>query len=284
MGEPLEVKIGLAQYDPTIGAFKHNVAKIVRLAGKARDEGCELVIFPELAVCGYPPRDLLERKEFIQDNLQAMDKLMSEVKGIAVLCGCVSLNTKRAGKPIHNTAILFEEGKVLAKVHKRLLPSYDIFDEARYFEPGTRSVPVSFKGLCLGITICEDIWNDSDIFPEHKYPVNPVAELAEKGTDVFITINSSPFDIEKAALRYHILSHFAVKYHRPFFYINAVGGQDCLIFDGSSMAVDHTGKIMAQAKDFSEDLVTVDTDDLQGEKHTVSASMEESVVKALELG
>jgi NAD+ synthase (glutamine-hydrolysing) len=280
----IEVKIGLAQYDPTIGAFKHNVAQMVRLAGKARDEECELVIFPELAVCGYPPRDLLERKEFIQDNLQAMDRLMSEVKGIAVLYGCVSLNTKRAGKPIHNTAILFEEGKVLAEVHKRLLPSYDIFDETRYFEPGTWSTPVSFKGLSLGITICEDIWNDSDIFPEHNYPVNPVAELAEKGTDVFITINSSPFDTEKAAFRYHILSHLAVKYRRPFFYINAVGGQDCLIFDGSSMAVDHTGKIMARAKDFAEDLVTVDTDALQGEKHMVSASKEEAVVKALELG
>jgi NAD+ synthetase len=280
----IEVKIGLAQYDPTIGAFKYNIAQMVRLAGKAREEGCELVIFPELAVCGYPPRDLLEREEFIQDNLQAMDWLVSEVKGIAVLCGCVSPNTKRAGKPIYNTAILFEEGRVLAKVHKRLLPSYDIFDETRYFEPGTESMPVSFKGLSLGITICEDIWNDSDIFPEHIYPVNPVAELAEKGTDVFITINSSPFDIEKAAFRYHILRYLATKYCRPFFYINAVGGQDCLIFDGSSMAVDHAGKIMAQAKDFSEDLVTCDTDTLQGEKHMVSDSKEEAVVKALELG
>jgi len=278
------VKIGLAQYDPTIGAFKHNVAQLVRFAGKARDEGCELVIFPELAVCGYPPRDLLEREEFIQDNRKAMDRLMSGVKGIAVLCGCVSPNTKRAGKPIYNTAILFEEGKVLANVHKRLLPSYDIFDETRYFEPGTESTPVYFKGLSLGITICEDIWNDSDIFPEHNYHVDPVAELAEKGTDVFITINSSPFDIEKTAFRYHILEHLATKYRRPFFYVNAVGGQDCLIFDGNSMAVDHAGKIMAQAKDFSEDLVTGDTDTLQGEKHMVSASKEEAAVKALKLG
>ena len=278
------MKIGLAQYDPTIGAFKHNVAQLVRFAGKARDEGCELVIFPELAVCGYPPRDLLEREEFIQDNLKAMDRLMSGVKGIAVLCGCVSPNTKRAGKPIYNTAILFEEGKVLANVHKRLLPSYDIFDETRYFEPGTESTPVYFKGLSLGITICEDIWNDSDIFPEHNYHVDPVAELAEKGTDVFITINSSPFDIEKTAFRYHILEHLATKYRRPFFYVNAVGGQDCLIFDGNSMAVDHAGKIMAQAKDFSEDLVTGDTDTLQGEKHMVSASKEEAAVKALKLG
>jgi len=278
------MKIGLAQYDPTIGAFKHNVAQMIRLAGKARGKGCELVIFPELAVCGYPPRDLLEREEFIQDNLRAMDWLMSEVKGIAVLCGYVSPNTKRAGKPIHNTAILFEEGKVQAKVHKRLLPSYDIFDEARYFEPGTESMPISFKGLSLGITICEDIWNDSDIFPEHNYPVNPVAELAEKGTDVFITINSSPFDIEKVAFRQHILRYLATKYRRPFFYINAVGGQDCLIFDGSSIAIDHAGKIMAQAKDFTEDLVTCDTDTLQGEKHMISDSKEEAVIKALELG
>lgn len=278
------MKIGLAQYDPAIGAFKHNVVHMIRLAGKAREEGCELVIFPELAVCGYPPLDLLERREFIQENLRAADRLMSEVKGIAVLYGCVSLNTRGAGKPIHNTAILFEDGKVLAEVHKRLLPSYDIFDEARYFEPGTGSTPVNFKGLSIGVTICEDIWNDSVVFSERHYSVNPVAELAEKGADVFITINSSPFDIEKAAFRYHVLSRLAAKYRRPFFYINAVGGQDCLIFDGGSMAVDVTGEIIAQAKDFAEDLVTVDTDTRQGEKHTISVSKEEAVVKALKLG
>lgn len=278
------MKIGLAQYNPTVGAFQNNVVQMAGLALKAREKGCELVIFPELAISGYPPLDLLERREFIQENLRATDRLMSEVKGIAVLFGCVSLNTKGGGKPIYNTAVLFEDGKVLARVHKRLLPSYDIFDEARYFEPGTECEPVNLKGLSLGITICEDIWNDSDVFSERHYSVNPVAELAEKGADVFITINSSPFDVEKAASRYRILSRLAGKYHSLFLYINAVGGQDCLIFDGGSMAVDLTGKIIAQTKDFAEDLVTVDTDTGQGEKHKVSSSREEAVVKALRLG
>ncbi|MFO8241020.1 MAG: NAD+ synthase [Dissulfuribacterales bacterium] len=280
----IDVKIGLAQYNPTVGAFQNNVVQMAGLALKAREKGCELVIFPELAISGYPPLDLLERREFIQENLRATDRLMSEVKGIAVLYGCVSLNTKGGGKPIYNTAVLFEDGKVLARVHKRLLPSYDIFDEARYFEPGTECEPVNLKGLSLGITICEDIWNDSDVFSERHYSVNPVAELAEKGADVFITINSSPFDVEKAASRYRILSRLAAKYHSLFLYINAVGGQDCLIFDGGSMAVDLTGKIIAQTKDFAEDLVTVDTDTGQGEKHKVSSSREEAVVKALRLG
>ncbi len=280
----IDVKIGLAQYNPTVGAFQNNVVQMAGLALKAREKGCELVIFPELAISGYPPLDLLERREFIQENLRATDRLMSEVKGIAVLYGCVSLNTKGGGKPIYNTAVLFEDGKVLARVHKRLLPSYDIFDEARYFEPGTECEPVNLKGLSLGITICEDIWNDSDVFSERHYSVNPVAELAEKGADVFITINSSPFDVEKAASRYRILSRLAGKYHSLFLYINAVGGQDCLIFDGGSMAVDLTGKIIAQTKDFAEDLVTVDTDTGQGEKHKVSSSREEAVVKALRLG
>ncbi len=278
------MKIALAQFNPTIGDFNYNIAQIVSLSHKAIEAGCDLVVFPELAVCGYPPLDLLERREFIEDSLQAVDRLISKVRGIAVLCGCVSRNTSGVGKPIHNTAILFEDGKVLARVYKRLLPSYDIFDETRYFEPGTKSVPVPFKGLLVGITICEDIWSDADLFPEHNYPVNPVDELARQGTDVFITINASPFDTEKASHRYHILRHHATKYHRPFLYGNAVGGQDCVIFDGASMAVDPAGRLIAQAKDFAEDLVTIDTDTMQGERHPVSALREEAVVKALKLG
>ncbi len=278
------MKIALAQYNPTIGAFEQNVARIIQLAGKAGEAGCELVVFQELAVCGYPPRDLLERREFIRDNLQAIDRLIAEVKGIAVLCGYVCPNSSGIGKALHNSAILFQDGEILAKAHKRLLPSYDIFDETRYFEPGSESEPVRFKGLLLGITICEDIWNDSDIFPKQSYAINPVAELAEKGAEVFITINSSPFDIEKAAVRYNILRHNATKYQRPFLYVNAVGGQDCLIFDGTSMAVDAAGNVAARAEDFAEDLVTFDTVTLQGEKHRVSTSTEEAVVKALKLG
>jgi len=278
------MKIALAQINPTIGDFRHNLDRMVSFSQRALETGCDLVVFPELAICGYPPLDLLERREFIEDNLEAMDRLISRVKGIAVLCGCVSRNMNGVGKPIHNTAILFEDGKILAKIYKRLLPSYDIFDETRYFEPGVESVPVPFKGLLLGITICEDIWNDGGLLAEHSYSVNPVAELAKQGADVFITINASPFDTEKARHRYHILRHHATKYHRPFLYGNAVGGQDCVIFDGGSMAVDPAGRLVAQGRDFAEDLVTIDTDTMQGEMHPVSASREEVVVKALKMG
>jgi NAD+ synthase (glutamine-hydrolysing) len=278
------VKIGLAQYNPTIGAFGENVSRMVLAAEKAKQAGCGLVVFPELALCGYPPRDLLERQEFIDDTLQAMDRLISAVRGIGVLCGYASPNTARCGKPLHNTAVLFEDGAVLAKVHKRLLPSYDLFDETRYFEPGEKSSPVVFRGMSFGITICEDIWNDRTLFPLRPYSEDPVADLALHSPDVFINISASPFDIKKCAARHRIVEFLAAKYQRPFLYANMVGGQDRVIFDGNSFAVDAGGRVIARAADFSEDLIVIDIESRTGDMRETSEGQEEAVFKALQCG
>ncbi len=276
------MKIGLAQFDPLIGDFGHNVGRMGALARDARRRGCDLVVFPELAVCGYPPRDLLERQEFIEDTLGALDELVARISGITVLCGCVTRNEGPFGKPLHNSAILFRNGKILGKVHKRLLPSYDVFDESRYFEPGPASMPLVVKGMRLGVTICEDIWND-DFQPGVRriYGVNPVAELVQQGVDAFVTISASPFTLQKQQIRFAILDGLAKKYARPFVYVNAVGGQDALVFDGASLAVGKGGAVISQAADFREDLVVADLAAGTGEHHRISSSDEERIVKAL---
>ncbi len=276
------MKIGLAQFDPLIGDFDYNLSKMDTLARDARRRGCDLVVFPELAVCGYPPRDLLERHEFVEDSLGALDKLVSRIQGITVLCGCVTRNEAPFGKPLHNSAILFRDGRILGMVHKRLLPSYDVFDESRYFEPGPASRPLVVNDVCLGVTICEDIWND-DFLPgqRHIYGVNPVAELVQQGVDFFVTISASPFTLQKQQVRFSILDGLVQKYSRPFVYVNAVGGQDALVFDGASLAVGKGGIVIAQAADFKEDLVLADLAAGTGECHRISSSDEEKIVKAL---
>lgn len=278
------MKIGLVQFDPTIGAFAENVARMQEFATQARAAGCELVVFPELAICGYPARDLLEREEFIQDNLYALDALISDVRGIAVLCGYVARNTSGVGPPICNSAVLFEDGKVIGRVDKRLLPAYDVFDETRYFAPGDKNEPVVYRGIQLGITICEDIWSDTEFFPANLYLSDPVAELIERGAELFVTISASPFDLGKPSFRRRIVKHLAGKYQKVFLYLNQVGGQDSLIFDGNSFVVDATGKMVAHAVDFAEDVIVFDTEANRGDVRATSMSDEEALVKAIALG
>ncbi|MGB9712132.1 MAG: NAD+ synthase [Dissulfurimicrobium sp.] len=277
------MKIALAQINPTIGAFKKNAALITSMAKTARDSGCDLIVFPELSICGYPPRDLLEQPSFIKDCVDTLASLISNIKGIGVLIGTVTPNKSCQGKPVFNTAILFENGQIIGMINKRLLPSYDVFDETRYFEPGLSSTPILYKGTRLGIAICEDIWNDTTIFPGHIYKVDPVAELAEKGAEIFISISASPFEIGKDSFRYRLLRHLASTYKRSFIYVNTVGGQDSIVFDGASQVITPDGRIVCKASDFSEDMVIFDTDRLYGDIHDTSKSVEEAVVKALEL-
>ncbi|HID96975.1 MAG TPA: NAD+ synthase [Thermodesulfobacteriaceae bacterium] len=276
------MKVGLAQINPTIGAFDENIAMMVGCAGRAREAGCDLVVFPEFALCGYPPQDLLERKDFIENSLSASRRLVSSVSGVAMLFGC--LTPARYGKPLHNSAILCEDGRVLGEVHKRLLPSYDIFDETRYFKPGDISEPVLFRDIPLGITICEDMWSGTDLMPLHYYSCNPVADLAGKGARVFINLSCSPFDVGKMDVRRDIVRKNAVTCQSPFLYVNSVGGQDSLIFDGGSFVMTARGEIIAHAADFEEDFIAVDLDSMKGDIHTVTGSREEAVVKALEMG
>jgi NAD+ synthetase len=267
------VKIALIQINPLIGDFAYNASRIEYWAGLARDKGCDLAIFPELALCGYPPQDLLERPSFITDQASAFAGLVARISGIGVLCGHVERHTDGTGKPLHNSATLFEDGRVLFTARKRLLPNYDVFDETRYFEPGGYSESFHFKGLSLGITVCEDIWNDKGSFPQQLYAVDPVSELvaklqsAGKNIDLLINISASPFHIDKEAIKQEIFSRVCVNNSMPLIYVNQVGGQDSLLFDGWSMAMDKNGKIVARAARFEEDLITVDTDTWLGEIH-----------------
>jgi NAD+ synthase (glutamine-hydrolysing) len=279
------MKIAIAQINPVIGDFSHNCNRIIRFSEKAKDLNCDLIVFSELVIPGYPPRDLLEKADFIQSNLDALQYVMEMVKGIGVICGFAEKNTADQGNPLFNAAVLFEDGRILHSVRKRLLPTYDVFDERRYFEPGKESRVFAYKGRRIGLTICEDAWNDRDIIQKRIYPIDPVALLVQDGADLVINLSASVYHAGKADFRAHMLGSIAGKYGIPLIYANQVGGNDSVLFDGSSMAFDASGTIIAQAADFEEDLVAVDLD-IPGsrEMHPVSESMTASVFKALVTG
>ena len=291
------MKIALIQINPVIGDFSYNGSRIEYWAGQAKEQGCDLAIFPELALCGYPPQDLLERSSFIADHEAAFVKLVKGIGGIGVLCGHLEHHTGGTGKPLHNSASLFEDGRILFTARKRLLPAYDVFDETRYFEHGGSSVPIQYKGLSLGITVCEDIWNDKGSFPQQFYGVDPVSELVDnlrssgKNIDLLINISASPFQIGKEAIKQEIFTRVCRNNQLPLIYVNQVGGQDSLLFDGWSLAMDQEGTVAARAARFAEDMVTVDTDSWHGEIHgkipaeiAAKDNEVESVFDALVLG
>ncbi len=262
----VEMKIALIQINPYIGNFRTNCEKISQGAEMARAKGCDLAIFPELAISGYPPQDLLERPSFMTDHEQALQGLIAQVKGIGVITGAITKHTAKSGRILHNSCILFENGVVLASAHKRLLPFYDVFDETRYFEPGGPGVPVYYKGTTLVMTICEDIWNDKDIASRQLYTVDPVADLLTSttgGADLLINIAASPFRLGKAAEKHRIFSNLSYKYDLPLLYVNQVGGQDSLIFDGRSLAMDRFGQTVAVANGFREEMLIVDTKEIK---------------------
>ena len=176
------MKIALVQINPVIGDFGYNSAQILSWADRARGNGCDLAVFPELALCGYPPQDLLERPAFILEHDRALRKLIAKVSGIGVICGHLEKHTDSSGKALHNSASLIADGKLLFTAQKRLLPTYDVFDEARYFEPGRRSRSCEYKGMRLGVTVCEDIWNDKGSFPQQLYATDPVSDLVSSKT------------------------------------------------------------------------------------------------------
>jgi NAD+ synthetase len=267
------MKIALVQINPIIGDFDYNSAQIISWADKARRIGCDLAVFPELALCGYPPQDLLERPAFIVEHDRVLQTLISKVSGIGVICGHLEKHTDSTGKALHNSASLIADGKLLFTAQKRLLPTYDVFDEARYFEPGRQSQSFEYKGICLGITVCEDIWNDKGSFPQQLYATDPVSDLVSglhaqgRKIDLLINISASPFQIDKESVKFDIFTRVCMNNDIPLIYVNQVGGQDSLLFDGWSMVLDSGGKIIAQAERFIEDMVVVDTDTWKGEVH-----------------
>lgn len=278
------MKIGLAQINPVIGDYSLNAAKVHAFAGRAKTLGCDLVAFPELTLSGYPPRDLLEKKDFVNAGLACLDQLVDSIRGVAVLCGVVDQNPLPEGNPLYNSAVLFKDGKRLHQVHKRLLPTYDIFDERRHFEPGSESGVFSFENHRIGFSICEDAWNDKDFFSRRIYSADPMAQLAQRGADLVINISASPFSMGKYRFREKMLSSIAEKYRLWLIYVNQVGGNDSVLFDGRSCAFDPLGNRIAGARAFEEDLVLVDLAEGKGEIRSGSKDDVQAVWNALVMG
>ena len=266
------MKIALVQLNPVIGDFSYNCNKIRQWAEKARAARCDLAVFPELAISGYPPQDLLERPAFIRDHEKAVASLVESIHGISVLCGTITRHSGQTGKPLHNSALLFENGEILFSCHKRLLPTYDVFDECRYFEPAYET-PSQFrhKGRNLVFSICEDVWNDKNIAARQLYTIDPMEDLiTDTGNSnrLMINIASSPFCLGKNRIKHEIFTNLCRKYNLPLLYVNQVGGQDSLLFDGQSLVMDHSGGIVALAGRFSEDMIMVDIDRLDAQTDT----------------
>jgi len=278
------VRIGLAQINTTIGDFAGNSAKIIDYSRRARSTGADLVLFPELSVCGYPPRDLVERPWFVERNRQAVEAIAQEAEGIAVICGLVTPAKSAAGKSVLNSAALLRDGKVDFIQSKRLLPSYDVFDEMRNFAPAERQQLICFGSKRLALTICEDAWNDKHFWNRPLYGVDPVEDLISAGGQILLNISASPFYLRKRELRRDMLATIAKNYRVPVAFVNQVGGNDSLVFDGSSFALGPDGNVITQAKSFDEDLVYFHTESLTGDMHQQDPGVEASAYSALVLG
>jgi NAD+ synthetase len=254
------MKIALAQLNPTVGDIEGNRRRILDAYSKAAAMGADLVVTGELSLVGYPPRDLLLKPRFVADNLAAFERLVGEVGRTGLLVGFVDRSVGTHGLPLHNAAALVAEGRVLAIKHKALLPMYDVFDELRYFEPGRGAHVVEFAGLRLGLSICEDIWTqEAAVGPASRfYHGNPIAELVRAGADLLVNMSASPFEVGKFAQRWNLVRTQARKHRRPVVYVNQVGGNDELVFDGASFAMDASGALVAQLGVFEEDLGLAD--------------------------
>ena len=260
------MKIALAQFNPTVGDFAGNTANIFALAERAKQRGADLAVFSELCICGYLPQDLLERPAFIDRNQKEVKQLAAKLP-LPAIVGYVGKNKNGTGCGISNKAALLSGGKIVFEQSKMLLPTYDVFDESRYFQPATEQKIFGFGDEKLGITICEDVWNDKNFWAVRRYDRDPVTELAAQGTSVIINISASPYTIDKRALRVDMLRSIALSHQLPIVYVNQVGGNDSLIFDGASVALTLDGKVAAQAAAFEEDLVLFDTATGRGEIH-----------------
>ena len=277
------MKIAAAQINPTIGDIQGNVDKILQYIGRARELGAQLVVFPELSLTGYPPRDLLERSSFIEQNINALGELAPKVKDISALVGFVEKNLSAEGKPLYNAAALLEGGEIAYVSFKSLLPTYDVFDESRYFEPAAGIAPLKIGGQKIALTICEDIWTDEMCGPR-KYAKDPLAEMAKKKFQLILNMSASPWNIGKDALREELMKKQAKAYNCPVICVNQVGGNDELVFDGNSLAVDHAGNVIAHAKPFEEDIILIDLDYGAGDQHGVKLGDADAVYRALVLG
>ena len=278
------MKIALGQINPTIGDFTGNSKKIIESARQALDLGAQMVLFPELAVCGYPPRDLLEKPAFVERSQQVVNEIARAVPQITVICGFVSPAKVETGKSVMNSAAVLREGSVQFVQSKMLLPTYDVFDESRYFDPAESQKLLPFCGKQFALTICEDAWNDKHFWHRRLYRVDPVDDLLRAGGNMVLNISASPFHLGKRELRRQMLETVARDNKVPVLFVNQVGGNDSLIFDGSSMVIAPDGNIVAQGKSFEEDLVLFDSETMQGDMHEQVPAGVPSAYAALVLG
>jgi NAD+ synthase (glutamine-hydrolysing) len=279
------LRVALLQINPTAGDIAGNAALIMRGARTVQDQGVDLIVTPELALMGYLPRDLLMNQGFVRRSCQALRQIASELAAAPpILVGVATPNPSEMGRPLFNSAVLLEKGQVGQAFHKTLLPTYDVFDEDRYFEPAAGPQILELNGCRLGISICEDVWNDRDFWQRRRYHQDPIEMLAESGAQAIVNLSSSPFIAGKQILRERMLSHMAQKYRLPVAYVNQVGGNDDLIFDGRSCAFDGQGRLLARAKGFREDVLIVDLMNGPGEVAEDDFETEAEIWHALVLG
>jgi NAD+ synthase (glutamine-hydrolysing) len=278
------VKIALGQINPTVGDFPGNAAKIIDYAHRAQTAGAGLILFPELSICGYPPRDLVERPSFVARNRESAERIATETRGIAVICGLVTPADSDTGKSVMNSAALLQDGKIAFVQSKMLLPTYDVFDEMRNFAPARSQQLFPFCGNLMALTICEDAWNDKQFWRKRLYTVDPVETLIREGGNFVLNISASPFWIGKREFRRDMLATIARSHKVPVVMVNQIGGNDSLVFDGSSIVLNAEGEVIAQGKSFEEDLICFDSKSLTGDLHEQIVGEEASVYGALVLG
>jgi len=287
------MKLAIAQLNPTIGDLSGNAQQILEAAKQAANQGVRLLLTPEISLCGYPPRDLLLNPALVEAMATTLQQLAEQLPpSLAVLVGTVTPNPNAhvaGGKPLFNSIALLEQGRVQQIFHKRLLPTYDVFDDNRYFEPGLQANSFTLDGVRIGVTICEDLWNDEEFWGKRNYAVNPIADLAQEGVDIIVNLSGSPYSAGKQQLREAMLRHGAVRYQQPIVYANQVGGNDDLLFDGNSVAFNRAGEIVCHARAFETDLVILEFDEQERDLLATTivpapASLDEEIWSALVLG
>src|SRR3954463_14381521 len=283
------MRIALAQINPTVGDLAGNTPKHLDFIARAKAGGANVVVFPEMSVIGYPPKDLLLKKSFIDDQLRAVELIASRVAGIDAIVGYADRNPDPVGRPLHNAVALLRDGKIHSRHFKTLLPTYDVFDESRYFEPGPKDETenlVRIGDITVGQSICEDLWNDEQLIARRLYHQNPIADLMAAGAEILINSSASPFVVGKHEFRLELFGAQAKRFGKPIVYVNQVGGNDELVFDGNSCVLGADGSVVGNAKDFEEDLLIVDVAGNNGHaaRKEVPSRGIEAIYKALVLG
>jgi NAD+ synthase (glutamine-hydrolysing) len=280
------MRITMAQLNPTVGDLEGNVSKALDVITRASADRVDLIVFPELFITGYPLRDLVEQPAFMEETAVAIERIAEASKpfeSLGIVIGCPRPTDRADGKGLHNAAILISKGRIEFEQAKSLLPTYDVFDEARYFDPARRIAAIPFKGEMLGLSICEDFWSDSTLW-KHHYPHDPIRILARSGAKLIINISASPFTVGKEQLRFELIRNHTRRHNIPFVFVNQVGGNDELVFDGRSLFVDALGEVQAALPSFEEAVHTIDTARFEkGEAYRFEDDVQ-AVFKALILG